>query len=368
MRITEIHLHPLTVPLIEPFVISFGPITHARNVVVRVHTEDGLVGTGEASPFPTLVGETQETALAIGRDLAKLWIGEDALALHERLTQIERAVPGHATIKSAFDLALHDLAGKAANLPLYRLLGGAPPAPFFTDMTVSLAKPDVMVEQATRFLEDGFPQLKLKLGGDPALDVERVRAVRAAIGDGVPLRVDANQGWDVSGALHALRGIAPLSVDYCEEPVPRWNHEGLTRVAERSPVPIMADESVFDHRDALRIARAGAVELVNIKLSKSGGIANALRICSIAEAAGMRCQVGCMAETRHALTALVHLAAARPVIAHHDLDSSLMQAEDPVVGGIQYHGKGEWRVGDAPGIGAEFDDTVLAASSPEVVR
>ncbi|MEM6673772.1 MAG: dipeptide epimerase [Planctomycetota bacterium] len=367
MRIKEIHLHALTVPLKEPFVISFGPITHARNVVVRVLTDAGLIGTGEASPFPTLVGETQETALAIGENLGSLWIGEDPLAIEARMAQLNAAVPGNTTIKSAFDMALYDLLGKACGLPLYRVLGGAPPGPIFTDMTVSIGDPGDMVEQALRFQREGFPQLKVKLGGDPLEDVDRIRAVREAVGRDIPLRVDANQGWDPSGALTALRGLEPHRIDYCEEPVPRWNHDGLVRVAAASPIPIMADESAFDHRDTFRLAKTGALQLVNIKLAKSGGIADALKVVAVAEAAGMRCQVGCMAETRFALTALVHLAAARRTIVHHDVDSSLMQAEDPVVGGIEYRGAGEWRLPEAPGIGADFDQSALESTERRVV-
>jgi L-alanine-DL-glutamate epimerase-like enolase superfamily enzyme len=368
MRITEIQLHPLTVPLKEPFVISFGPITHARNVVVRILTDTGLTGVGEASPFPTLVGETQETAMAMGSDLARLIVGEDALAIEDRLAQLDRAVPANSTIKSAFDMALYDLLGKSAGLPLYRVLGGAAPGPVFTDMTVSIAEPDVMARQARRFLDEGFPYLKVKLGGDPGEDIARMRAVRQAVGGEVPLRIDANQGWDALGAIRALKGLAEFGIDYCEEPVPRWDHEGLARVAAVSPIPIMADESVFDHRDLFRLARRGACHYVNIKLSKSGGIHNALKIVSVAEAAGMKCQVGCMIETRHALTALLHLIAARRAIVHFDVDSSLMHAEDPVVGGIEYRGRGEWHLPDAPGLGSEFAADVYALPGTVIVQ
>ncbi|PIE22991.1 MAG: dipeptide epimerase [Planctomycetota bacterium] len=367
-RIEEIRLYTLTVPLKEPFVISFGAITHARNLVVELRSESGIVAQGEASPFPTLVGETQETAFALGQDLARLLVGKDGLALEARLAEIEHALPGNSTIKSAFDLALHDLLAQQANLPLYRLFGGSNQRRIFTDMTVSLGEIPGMVEQAQRFLAEGFPYLKVKLGGEPDADIERIRAIREAVGMEIPLRIDANQGWNTLAAIRVLKALEPFHIDYCEEPVPCWDQAGLARVAAQSPIPIMADESAFNHRDTFRLAAAEACHYVNIKLSKSGGLRTALRIVAVAEAAGMECQVGCMAETRHALTALTHLVASRPSIVHFDIDSSLMHAADPVEGGIEYLGAGEWRLPETPGIGARFAEDWLARGDCAILR
>jgi L-alanine-DL-glutamate epimerase-like enolase superfamily enzyme len=359
MKTTHTEIFKLNVPLKEPFVISLGPITDANNIAVKIHTDTRVAGTGECSPFTTIVGETQATEFELAKDIAGLIKGKDPLAIEERLAEIDAALPGNTTVKSAFDMALYDLLARHAGLPLYRLLGGGNTRRVFTDMTVGLGTAEQMAAQARKFKEAGFPAIKVKLGTSPTDDVERIRAIRKAVGDKIPLRIDANQGWDPLTAIQTLKALEPFGIDHCEEPVPHWDNRGLARVTANSPIPIMADESVFDHRDAFRLAAMGACDYFNVKLSKSGGIHNALKIIAVAEAAGMKCQVGCMSETRFALTALTHLAAARRNIVHFDIDSCLMHVTDPVVGGIEYKGYGEWVLPEAPGIGADFDPAFL---------
>ena len=162
--------------------------------------------------------------------------------------------------------------------------------------------------------------------------------MREAVGDGVSLRVDANQGWNPSTAIAVLRDIEQYGIEYCEQPVPAWDYEALKRVRDASPIPIVADEACFDHRDAFRLASMGAADMFNIKLCKSGGIHHALQINAIVEAAGMKCMVGCMFETRIGIGASAHLAAARPNIAYADLDAILLHAEDPIVQGVRFEG------------------------------
>jgi L-alanine-DL-glutamate epimerase-like enolase superfamily enzyme len=189
--------------------------------------------------------------------------------------------------------------------------------------------------------------------------VARIKAIREAVGPDYPIRIDANQGWDTITAIETLKALEPFGIEHCEEPIPHWNNRELVKVRENSPIPIMADESVFDHHDAFRLASMGACDYFNIKLSKSGGINNALKIVAVAEAAGIKCQVGCMSESRFALTALMHLVLASDTIVHYDMDSSLMLDADPVTGGIEYLGAGEWILGESPGIGAGFDEAFL---------
>jgi L-alanine-DL-glutamate epimerase-like enolase superfamily enzyme len=197
------------------------------------------------------------------------------------------------------------------------------------------------------------------VGRSTELDIETIKGIREAIGYDMPLRIDANQGWDTVTAIKTLKALEKFNIEHCEEPVARWNNRDLARVRDNSPIPIMADESVFDHRDAFRLASAGACDYFNIKLAKTGGIHHALKIIGIAEGAGIKTQVGCMSESRYALTALSHLVAARNNIVYFDIDSALSHAEDPVTGGIQYKGKGKWELPDAPGIGAGFKEEFL---------
>ena len=262
-------------------------------------------------------------------------------------------------MKSAFDMALYDLLAQRAGMPLYKLLGGSNTREIHTDMTISIGEPAKVAGDALEFKNAGFPAIKVKLGTTSREDVARIRAIREAVGPDYPIRIDANQGWDTITAIETLKALEPFGIEHCEEPVPHWNNRELVRVRESSPIPIMADESVFDHHDAFRLAHIGACDYFNIKFSKSGGINNALKILAIAESAGIKCQVGCMSESRFALTALMHLVQARENIVHFDMDSSLMLSEDPVIGGIQYCGNGKWVLGEEPGIGAAFDEAYL---------
>ncbi len=216
-----------------------------------------------------------------------------------------------------------------------------------------------MASDALKFKGAGFPSIKLKLGGGYKIDVERVKAVREAIGYEIPLRIDANQGWDTITAIKTLKALEKFDIDHCEEPVAKWNNKALKTVRDNSPIAIMADESVFDHKDAFRVLSMEACDYINIKLSKSGGINNALKIVAIAESAGIKTQVGCMLESRLGLTALTHLVASRNNIIHFDIDSSLMHSEDPVIGGIEYVGNGKWMLPETVGLGATIDPKFL---------
>jgi L-alanine-DL-glutamate epimerase-like enolase superfamily enzyme len=357
--ITRIEIIKLNLPYKEPFVISLGVITEATNVVIRIHTNMGLTGTGECAPFVFIVGETQETVFELAKKVGKMLLGRDPFAINERLLEIDRAVKGNPTMKSAFDMALYDLLALRANMPLYQLLGGSNNREIHTDMTISIGNPEKVSRDASEFKRAGFPAIKVKLGTTTKEDVARIKAIRDVVGPDYPIRIDANQGWDTITAIKTLKALEPFGIEHCEEPIPHWNNRELVKVRENSPIPIMADESVFDHHDAFRLASMGACDYFNIKFSKSGGINNALKIVAVAEAAGIKCQVGCMSESRFALTALMHLVLSRETIVHYDMDSSLMLNADPVTGGIEYMGSGRWILTDRPGIGADFDEAFL---------
>ncbi len=365
--ISKVEIIRLNIPYKEPFVISLGVIPEATNVVVKIHTRNGLTGTGECAPFVFIVGETQDTVFALSKQVAKLLIGKNPFAIEDRLKEINRAVKGNYTMKSAFDMALYDLLALKAEMPLYRLLGGDKTRDIYTDMTISIGTPEKVSADAVAFKEEGFPAIKVKLGTSMNEDVARIKAIREKVGPDYPIRIDANQGWDTITAIETLKALEPYRIEHCEEPIPSWNYMDLPKVRENSPIPIMADESIFDHHDAFRLAKIGACDYFNIKFSKSGGINNALKIISVAESAGIKCQVGCMSESRFALTALMHLVLARDTIVHYDMDSSLMLDADPVKGGIQYQGSGKWELYNEPGIGAGFDENYLDSMEKAVV-
>lgn len=359
IQITDIEIIRLNIPLKEPIHISLGIIQSTENILIKIHTDAGITGIGEGSPLKQIVGEVQASEFETARYMAAVIKGKDPVAIEERLFDIDREIAGNYTLKSAFDMALYDILGKSAGLPLYQLLGGSNTREIFTDMTVYLGTPEKMAAEAAAYKKKGFQSIKVKLGTTVKEDIARIEAIRKAIGYDIPLRIDANQGWDTVTAISILKLLEKYDIEHCEEPIAHWNNRDLVYVRNNSPIPIMADESVFDHRDAFRLASMGACDYFNIKLAKTGGIHNALKIIAIGEAAGIKSQVGCMSESRYALTALTHIVAARKNIVHFDIDSSLSQAEDPVTGGIIYKDKGKWELPDQPGIGADFDPGFL---------
>ena len=367
LKIDKIEVIELNIPLKEPISISLGTNYLAENVAIKIHADNGLVGTGEASPEINIVGETQSAGIEIAKVLAAGIKGKDPLAIEDRIQDMDRIVDGNFTIKSAFDMALYDLLAQKAGLPLYQLLGGGNTREIYTDMTVYLGTPARMAEQALEYKNEGFPTIKVKLGTSEEEDIERIRAIREAIGNEIPLRIDANQGWDTVTAIKVLKALEQFNIDHCEEPIPKWNNTDLRRVRDNSPIPIMADESVFDHRDAFRLASMGACDYFNIKFAKSGGIHNAIKINAIAEGAGIKTQVGCMSESRYALTALTHFVAAKNNVVWFDIDASLSHAEDPVTGGILYRGKGKWELPQVPGIGGDFNPEFLEKMNKMII-
>jgi len=357
LRITRIDVFKYNIPLKAPIAISLGTIENARNLLICLHTADGLVGWGEGSPFWMIVGETQDMGYAAARDLATLLIGQNALDIEGCMQRLHNYLPGNPTLKSAFDMALYDLAAKAAGMPLYAFLGGAKQT-LVTDETIYLNTPERMVEDAQRIKAQGGIAIKVKLGTNKRDDIRRVEAIRNAIGDEIPIRTDANQGWDYVTAAHILRTIEDWNIEYCEQPVKRPNYADLKRLRQQTRVPIMADESLFNQRDALRLVQEDAADYFNIKLSKSEGIFNALKINAIAEAAGVPCMIGCMSESRLAITASAHFASARRNVVLYDLDAPFEHAADPVLGGVQYNGYAI-DLPDTPGIGTDVDEAYL---------
>jgi L-alanine-DL-glutamate epimerase-like enolase superfamily enzyme len=236
---------------------------------------------------------------------------------------MDTIVEGNPAAKAAVDMALHDVLGKTVGKPLFMLIGGYR-TEVITDITLGIKSAKEMASDAAKAVGKGFRALKVKLGTDPAEDVERVRAIREAAGDDVQMRVDANQGWTVKQAIDALNKIEKFKIQFAEQPVSAEDVKGLREVRRNSPVPIMADESVHSPRDALQLIRAEAVDLINIKLMKCGGILNGRKIAEVAEAADVPCMIGCMSESEIGIAAAAHLAAGIKNIQYADLDSDLL--------------------------------------------
>lgn len=365
LRITGIDLFQAKIPMIAPFRIAIGVISEGEYLFVRINTDRGVSGWGEATPTPMITGDTQAINAAAATDLAKLLLGKDPHDIEARVTEMGRFLAFNTSVRAAFDLALYDVAARVAGLPLYAFLGGGK-RELVTDMTIGLNEPAKMAARALELKRSGVSAIKVKLGTTADEDVERINRIREAIGDELPLRVDANQGWDFPTAVTVLRRLESAGIEYCEQPIAHWNYDGFRRLRERVSIPIMADESVFDHHDAFKLTAGGCCDYLNIKLAKSGGIHTALKINAVAEACGVACMLGCMMETRLALTAAAHLVSARPNIRYADLDGHFELKEDPIVGGARWDG-GAITLPDEPGIGAEVDSAFLERCEHETV-
>ncbi|NCI47155.1 mandelate racemase/muconate lactonizing enzyme family protein [Sediminibacterium soli] len=365
MKISQVEIYKYSIPMV-PFTIATGTMEQAQNLFIRVHTDGGITGVGECSAFPMIAGETQATCFAMARDFAALWKHKDPLAIAQRLEELDLFTAGNYTAKSAFDLALYDIAAKAAGQPLYAYLGGKQKL-IESDLTIGIDTPEKMAETAVSFREKKVNIIKVKLGKKPADDIERIRQIRTAAGSGIRLRIDANQGWSYEDALFALQSLEPYGIEFCEQPMRKWNDELLPELCRLSPIPIMADESVFTHHDAERLIRNRACDFINIKFAKSGGIQEARKINAVAEKNKIPCMLGGMLESRVALTAKVHFAMAHDNIRFYDLDTCLLgHLTDPVTGGVTYSGM-QLQLADTPGIGADVDEAYLAKLEKAVV-
>lgn len=361
MKISAVKVAQLNVEMHHAIKTPIGDISAARNVVVKIETDAGVFGWGETSPMAAITGDSQASAYALGLDMAKLLIGQDPLAIEANLKLLRRYCSQATSILCAFDMALYDLAAKQANMPLYQFLGGSL-RELETDHTIGHQSSVLgTVARAKDLVKQGFNTIKLKTGRPGQEDIEHIEAVRAAVGETVKLRIDCNQGWDYPTAVANIRLLKELNIEYVEQPLAAWDVDGFARLRANSELPICADESVFTHIDALRLVKADAVDFLNIKLVKSGGINTALKINSIAEAAGIRCMIGCFGESRLGLSAAAHLASAHPNIHFIDLDSALHFCHDPVTGGmaIEENSGGKITIPAGIGHGAELDEAEL---------
>jgi L-alanine-DL-glutamate epimerase-like enolase superfamily enzyme len=358
MKITKTEIYMFKIPMV-PFTIATGTMHFAQNVLIKVHTDEGIIGLGECSAFPMIVGETQVSCYNHAKDFATYWKGKNPLEITARLAEIDTIIAGNYTIKSAFDIALYDIAAKAANKPLYAFLGGKQKA-IESDLTIGIDSPDAMAAQAIEFKEKGVTMIKVKLGKDPKTDIERIQKIRTAIGDTIKLRIDANQGWSKEDALSVLQGLAPFNIEFCEQPMHKYYDDFLPALCAATPIPIMADESVFTHHDARKLIANKACHLINIKFSKSGGIQEAIKIQDIAGKNNMACMMGGMLESRLALSAKMHFAMAHDNVKYYDMDTCLLgHLEDPIFGGVQFSGM-HLSISDAPGHGADVDPAYLS--------
>ena len=352
MVIRDIQAGEISLPLARPFKTALRTVEHVNDIVVRVLADDGQMGYGEAPPTSVITGDTKGSILCAIREFIRpALVGMEIEDLDGVMTKLQGCMVKNTSAKAAVDMAIYDLYGKRFGAPLYQLLGGTRRS-FETDLTISVNPVDEMVADSLDAVARGFRILKIKVGKEGLGDVERIAAIRQAVGPDVLLRVDANQGWTAKEAVRIITAMEDrgLDIELVEQPVSAHDIDGMAAITRQVRTPILADESVFSPADAVDIIRRGAADLINIKLMKTGGIWQALKLCGIAELYGVECMIGCMLESRLSVAAAAHLAAGRSVITRCDLDGPSLCAADPYTGGPVFDGPRIVMSGD-PGIG-----------------
>ncbi len=359
MHITNIRTGLISIPLRTPFKTSLRTIDHITSMVVAVDTDAGVSGFGEAHPTGPITGESLGSIRgAINEFILPKLKGKEIANLEDTLNTLDNALVKNTSAKAAVEMAIFDLFGKKFNIPVYRLLGSYRNK-VETDLTISVNSPEEMAKDSRIAVERGFRILKLKVGLNPELDIQRIKAVKDATSPDIVLRLDANQGWKPREAIKIMNEIAweIPGIELVEQPVDAHDIEGLKWVKENITTPVLADEAVFSPLDAEKIISMRAADYLNIKLMKTGGLRSALRICALAEMHRVECFIGCMMESKISITAAAHLACARSIITRCDLDSPALCASDPVHGGVEIDGP--WlKVTEAPGLGIDHVDGI----------
>lgn len=353
MKITDIRFGMLRVPLKTPFKTALRTVEAVEDIVVSVHTDTGQVGYGEAPATAVITGDTHGSIIeAIRKFIAPRVIGQEIANLNHITALIQSALEKNTSAKAAVEIAVYDLFGQLYGVPLYKMLGGGDPV-ITTDITISVDYIDKMVADSISAVDRGFESLKIKVGKDIGVDIERVKAIYAAVEGRALLRLDANQGWSAKQAVYAISMLedAGVRLELVEQPVKAKDLDGMKYVTERVHTPIMADESVFGPTEVIDLIRMRAADIINIKLMKTGGLSNAIRIADIAALYGVECMIGCMLESSISVAAAVHLAVAKSsAITKVDLDGPSLCAFNPVDGGVNFN-ESEISVTDAPGLG-----------------
>ena len=353
MKITAIEIGMLRVPLKTPFKTALRTVNTVEDIVVMVRTDTGHVGYGEAAATAVITGDTHGSMIeAIRKIIAPRVIGQEIANLNRVTQLIQGSLERNYGAKAAVEIAVYDLWGQLYNAPLFQMLGGGDPV-ITTDITISVDYIDKMVADSISAVDRGFESLKIKVGKDIGVDIERVKAIYAAVEGRALLRLDANQGWTAKQAVHAINMLedAGVRLELVEQPVKAQDLDGMKYVTDRVHTPIMADESVFGPAEVIDLIRMRAADIINIKLMKTGGLSNAIRIADIAGIYGVPCMIGCMIESSISVAAAVHLAVAKSdVITKVDLDGPSLGQFDPVSGGVHFN-ESEISISDVPGLG-----------------
>ncbi len=360
MKISKVETFPYGIP-VKSFADAYTSFARSNAVLVRIYTDEGHVGIGEACAWePEFYGESWESVIAmIENYAAPKIIGEDPFNINRIMMILDQNLARITCVKEGIDLALHDLVGKILNVPVYKLLGGK-----FRDRVpvaseIGIDSPEVMAESAQKVLGLGIKVIKIKGSSDMTLDVQRIKAVREAVGEDVGLRLDPNAAWNTMGTIKLMRQVEDCNLQLLEQPIPTWDLRGMAHIRRNIGVPLMADESIWTPQDAIKIHDYEAADLLNLKIAKTCGLHLGKKVETVAEALGLPCIAGTELEPGVAAVAKIHLAASmrvHPIASEFteitQVDGSILKQPLEVVdGGLA--------VPEGPGFGVEIDEDAL---------
>jgi len=361
MKIVKVETFPYGIP-IRSFADAYTGFAESNAVLVKLHTDEGYIGVGEACAWePEFYGETLESVTTtIQNYAAPRIIGQDPMNIGRIMAVLDASLAKSTCAKEGIDLALHDLVGKILNVPVYTLLGGK-----FRDMIpiaseIGIDTPEKMAKNALDVVRIGIRVIKIKGSSDSDLDVQRIKAVREAVGEKVALRLDPNAAWDVPGTLQTMKRIEDCHLQLLEQPLPGWDLRGMAHVRNKIGIPVEADESIWTPQDAVRIAEYKAADILNIKIPKSCGLHQGKKIEATAEALGLPCIVGTEIEPGLSMIAKLHLAASMRIHPIASEFTELTLLKDNVLAGDIEIENGYVRVPDGPGLGMDINEEVLA--------
>lgn len=359
MKIVKADIYIVEFPLKEPFIISYATYPNMAAVIVKLETDTGLTGYGEAVPDEHVTGEQVNGTFEILKNvLVPAIIGQNPFDIEHIHFVMASKIARNPAAKAAIDIACHDLMGKATGQPVYNLIGGRAHDNLQYPKVLSIEAPEIMAEKAKRAVEQGFSSLKLKVGGaDSAMDIKRIYAVREAVGPDMPIRIDVNQGWKTVGhAIQVIEQLDAAKLTWIEQPIRMGDIRGLADVRKKSATPIMADETVQTMEDVLEIIRLEAADYINIKLMKCGGIFPAVQMAKAAEGAGIIAQIGSMVESSIGSAAGYHAVMSRRNIETAELTGPLLFSEE--IGDLDYQ-LPYVMLTDKAGLGIEVDEQQL---------
>lgn len=369
MKIVRIEARTVWIDLVKPYITADykgSGLAGKPCVILRMTTDTGLTGLGEADPLPTFTYESPEAVMEMIRHyIGPAVLGMDPGNLTALHAKMEAVVPGWPFAKAPIDVAAYDLLGQALGVPVYQLLGGMVRDRVPMIWPIGGGTPEENAREAKMMVDSGYQTLHVKLGAlHPDVDIARIAAVAQAVGPDIPLMVDINQGWDRSTALAAIHRLASYNISMVEQPVPAWDLDGMVALQAVGKVPISADESLHSIQDAITLIRKDAARVFSLKTGKCGGLFRTRQIAAMAEAAGLPCFVNSMVEMGISVAASLHLAASLPNLVNHGhaLMSNLRIQEDILPpDSFQYDGKDILLPQDCKGLGVQLDEDKLAA-------